>query len=443
MPHTLGVLRVIAGVMLLYSHLVLASDLSSFLGETAWMSNETARQLHDGAFGFSDYGRSYLWYIGNPLLLWLHHGLTILITASFAAGFMTRITAPAAWFLQLMYLHRMTGTLFGFDQIVTYTTMYLMLAPSGSCFSVDAWLRERWAARRANSRRLQFLLPEATPSVAANIATRLLQLHLCVIYLFGGLAKARGELWWDGTATWYSIGNYEYQSMDMTWLANYPRLFSAMTHATLFWEIFYCALIWPRRSRPIALAIAFAVHGGIAAFLGMITFGLMMIGANLVFIRPEQMLRLLRRGKAIDEQSDSLDDSPKSGTSDSPAAVLETDAPIEDHDEGDAQDQEDEFDEDFSLDDLGLEELGLDSNASDILKRADSDASASGILQNQSEREAALARREERIRNASQRLREKKEQLNANLEKYGERVERLKKREAKIKKLVDRKRKKE
>ena len=127
MPHTLGVLRVIAGVMLLYSHLVLASDLSSFLGDSAWMSNEAARQLHDGAFGFSDFGRSYLWHLSNPLLLWLHHGVTILVTASFAVGFMTRITAPAAWFLQLMYLHRMTGTLFGFDQIVTYSTMYLSL----------------------------------------------------------------------------------------------------------------------------------------------------------------------------------------------------------------------------------------------------------------------------------------------------------------------------
>ncbi len=38
------------------------------------------------------------------------------------------------------------------------------------------------------------LLPEAVPSVSANIATRLLQLHLCVIYLFGGLAKARGAV---------------------------------------------------------------------------------------------------------------------------------------------------------------------------------------------------------------------------------------------------------
>ena len=42
LPHTLGMLRIAVGTMLLYSHLVLASDLLSFLGEQAWVNNETA-----------------------------------------------------------------------------------------------------------------------------------------------------------------------------------------------------------------------------------------------------------------------------------------------------------------------------------------------------------------------------------------------------------------
>ncbi|MGI9474490.1 MAG: HTTM domain-containing protein [Rubripirellula sp.] len=302
LPHTLAVIRIIAGVMLLYSHLVLATDLSSFLGDHAWINNETSRQLHDGSFGFNDLGRTYLWYISSPTLIWIHHLVTMLVTASFAVGFLTRITAPTAWFLQLMYLHRLTGMLFGLDQIMTYSVMYLMLAPSGSCFSVDAWLRRRFAQQREGKRWLQWLLPEAVPTVSANIATRLLQLHLCVIYLFGGLSKARGQTWWDGTATWYSVGNYEYQSVNMTWLHQYPRIFSAMTHVTLFWEIFYSALIWPRLTRPLVLAMAVAVHGGIALFLGMITFGTMMIGANMIFIEPEFVQRWSQRFRTADKE---------------------------------------------------------------------------------------------------------------------------------------------
>ena len=295
LPHTTCLLRILTGAMLLYGHIVLASELSNFLGDTAWINNTAAMQMHDGAFVESDMGRSYLWHISNPVLLGAHQALAIFITFAFMVGFLTRFTGPAAWFLQLMFIHRLTGMLFGLDQIVTYSVMYLMLAPCGSAFSVDAWLREKFKPKIESSKKLRWLFPEATPSVAANIATRLLQLHLCVIYLFGGLAKARGDSWWDGTAVWYAIGNYEYQSIDMTWLASFPRIMSALSNATLFWGIFYCALIWPKRTRVIALAVAVAVHSGIALFLGMVTFGLMMLAANLIFVDPNWLLKLLGR----------------------------------------------------------------------------------------------------------------------------------------------------
>ncbi len=102
---------------------------------------------------------------------------------------------------------------------------------------------------------------------------------------------------------WYAVGNYEYQSIDTTWIVNYPRIFTAMTHLTLFWEVFYCALVWPRLTRPIAVGLAVVVHAGIAMFLGMITFGTMMIAANMVFVEPGFLVRLL--GRAPEERKES------------------------------------------------------------------------------------------------------------------------------------------
>ncbi len=288
LPDTVCVLRILTGAMLLYSHLVLASELTNFVGDNAWINNQTAQELHDGKYVAADMARSYLWHISSPSILWAHHTITLLVTTAMMVGFMTRVSVPLAWFLQIMYIHRLTGALFGFDQIVTYCAMYLILAPSGSRFSVDAWLaRRRAGGDKERGKLVRWLLPPPDRSASANIATRLLQLHLCVIYLFGGLAKARGETWWDGTAVWYSVANLEYQSIDMTWLANYPHVFSSLAHVTMFWEIFYCALIWHRKTRWIALIIALGVHGGIALFMGMATFGLMMIFANLIFVRPE------------------------------------------------------------------------------------------------------------------------------------------------------------
>lgn len=303
-PHTLALIRIATGLMLLYTHLVLAYDLMSFVGPQAWMDNATVEALHSGEFGSSDLGRSYLWMLESPLVLWIHHLFTILVTLAFAVGFLTRVTAPLAWFLQLMYMHRLTGALFGLDQVTTMLAMYLMLAPCGAVYSVDAWLRRRIVQSPERFRALKrcrgWLLPGEEPSVAANVATRLAQIHLCVIYLFGGLWKARGEMWWDGTALWFAVSNLEYQSLDIAWLAaRHPRIASALTNLTVFWEIFYCALVWPRLTRPLVLLMAVAVHGGIAIALGMLTFGTMMIVANAVFVSPE-WVRQWRREPAVD-----------------------------------------------------------------------------------------------------------------------------------------------
>jgi hypothetical protein len=54
-------------------------------------------------------------------------------------------------------------------------------------------------------------------------------------------------------------------------------------------------LVWSRLTRRIALVLAVAVHAGIAIFLGMVTFGVMMIVANGVFIDPDRVRKFFAR----------------------------------------------------------------------------------------------------------------------------------------------------
>ncbi len=136
-------------------------------------------------------------------------------------------------------------------------------------------------------------MPPIRHSWTANLAIRLIQIHMCVIYLFAGMAKLTGTAWWDGTALWMAFGNLEYQSMDMTWMANHPWLIDVMTHVTVFWELSYCALVWPRLTRPIVILLAIPLHMGIAICLGMITFGLAMLIGNLAFVSPALVRALM------------------------------------------------------------------------------------------------------------------------------------------------------
>ncbi|MCC6507695.1 MAG: HTTM domain-containing protein [Pirellulaceae bacterium] len=298
-PHTLAVIRIFCGAMLVYVHAIWLSQANDFFGPDAWIDATTARELHE-----FDYIASYLMFVSNPWLISLHQLLAMSVCLLMAVGWMTRWVTPLAWFLTLMVCHRQTGALFGLDQVVMMLSMYLMLCPCGAVYSLDAWLAQRRPDQRKHDQHDMRGSPaDKSPStdvgqldsVAITISSRLLQLHLCIIYMFGGLSKMRGDLWWEGSAMWWSIVNYEYQSLNITWLGLSPLIIATITHVTLFWETFYPALIWSRLTRPLTLAMAVLVHGGIAVALGMPTFGLMMIVANMVFISPSTMQSWLQR----------------------------------------------------------------------------------------------------------------------------------------------------
>jgi membrane protein implicated in regulation of membrane protease activity len=53
--------------------------------------------------------------------------------------------------------------------------------------------------------------------------------------------------------------------------------------------------VWPRLIRPIVIAIGIGMHLGIGIFLGMWTFGLSMIIANIAFVSPWVVRRLFDR----------------------------------------------------------------------------------------------------------------------------------------------------
>jgi predicted GIY-YIG superfamily endonuclease len=283
--HTIALIRIAVGAMLAYIHFVWLLRIDDFFGRDALIGNELSRKLHAG-----DSAWTYLWSVESAAMLRLHQIVAVLAGLAVCLGFLTRLTVPLAWWMTLMVCHRMTGFLFGLDQVVMMLAMYLIPTCSGCLWSVDARLAQSGLLERLPGWKA-WLFPSRDPRSSVSLATRLMQIHLCIVYLFGGLAKLRGEMWWDGSAMWFSAAAYEYQSLDLTWLGRFPTVAAIVTHVTIFWETFYCFLIWNRRWRPVMLATAVAVHGGIALFLGMITFGSMMLVANLAFVEPAWISR--------------------------------------------------------------------------------------------------------------------------------------------------------
>lgn len=262
---TLGLIRLLTGLIVVYMLVVWTPLLRTFLGTDGMLPPQYAQQLFDTKLAWS-----HLAWIQSGSVLMAVHVLGIGIAVLFAAGIATRVTGPLVALLVISYSNRATGTLFGLDQIAAFLTLYLSFADCGNSFSLA---NKIWPDKKKD-----------VVSIRNSVSVRLIQIHLCVVYLFAGLGKCQGSTWWDGEAIWGAIASHEYQTWDMTWMAEHMWLVSVVTMVVLFFEVSYCALIWPKLTRPLMLLLAVPLHLGIGLCMGMLEFGLVMLVANVAFI---------------------------------------------------------------------------------------------------------------------------------------------------------------
>jgi len=284
-PATLCAIRIMAGAMLFYTHLVWSIGLEDFFLPTGWISADAASVAQPDPYAWS-----YFWWISSPGTLWAVHIAALVVFFLLTIGLFSRTMSVLSFLAAVSYVNRVPGAQFGLDQINLMLAMYLMVGPCGDRYSLDRLLADRDAGDK----------PAVVPTISANIAIRLIQLHMCVIYFFAGLSKLGGRTWWWGDAFWGAVANQEYQSWDLTWLAHTPLLVAVLTHVTVFWELSFCALVWPAKLRPAILAVAIPLHLGIAFGMGMITFGLIMLVGCFSFVSPS-LVRILIERKAIEQ----------------------------------------------------------------------------------------------------------------------------------------------
>src|SRR5262245_52623203 len=198
-PSTLSAIRVLAGAMLLYTHLVWSFDLSGFFGPNGFLPPKLMHDVFatgsdpDGpgpATGQSGAPWSHFNYVQSPKLMWTIHVVVLAVYFFLMIGFFSRTMALLGYLFAVSYANRITpGAFFGLDKINCMLAMYLMLGPCGARYSID----RLWRLKRGNV--------EVPSSTSANIAIRLIQLHMCIIYLFSGLAKLQGYPWVTGQAS--------------------------------------------------------------------------------------------------------------------------------------------------------------------------------------------------------------------------------------------------
>ncbi len=214
---------------------------------------------------------------GTPTVLmfasWLSHlsvsedlaiymlGCAYVLSLLFVAlGLFTRTSLVMAWFLHWTFMNSNDTTNYGADLFAQVFLFYLMLSPAGSAWSFDVHLG------RIDSK----------PTSAARLCLRLMQFHLCIMYLASGIEKASGIQWWNGELLWRALNTPIYKQYDMSWMIDYPYLTQLGGWATLFFELGYIVFIWPRSTRRWWIMAMVGLHLGIAVFMGLGVFGVLM-----------------------------------------------------------------------------------------------------------------------------------------------------------------------
>jgi uncharacterized membrane protein YphA (DoxX/SURF4 family) len=271
-PLPLAVVRIATGLILAWSSFVWLSDVDAFFGAGGWLPPEHVWRMNDQPWQWSGYFAA-----PGPNGIRVIAGLTLVAAILLTIGLATPLAAVTALVGFLCAANRAPLNTFGLDDTLGMLLIPLAIGPAGARLSVDRLLGAGGGG----------------PSVAANIALRLIQVHLCVVYFFSGCGKMLGPSWWEGTALWGAAANVQYRTLDLTWLARRPLVTNALTLGTLFWEVSYPAVIWPRLTRRLWIAMAVAVHLGIGLAMGMMEFGLAMITANLAFVPAASWQALL------------------------------------------------------------------------------------------------------------------------------------------------------
>ncbi|MEO5718316.1 MAG: HTTM domain-containing protein [Chthoniobacterales bacterium] len=221
-------------------------------------------------------------------LIWL-----LLLGAGLAlfAGVCSRWAAITAWFLYLCSVK--SGVLFsyGVDNFAVIGLFYLMIAPLPKAWMPGHKLKSQPA------RTLERL----------GFHRRVLQLHLCIIYFFGGVSKCLGSDWWNGVSVWRALTRPPFDVVSPEVLIRFEGLLPLIGIGVCLLETGYPVLIWPRKSRAPWLIGILLMHISIALTMGLYLFAFIMIVLNLAAFGPGAFSPFLRNtSRPCEKTSDNL-----------------------------------------------------------------------------------------------------------------------------------------
>ncbi|MBV1858157.1 MAG: hypothetical protein KUG77_07065 [Nannocystaceae bacterium] len=260
--------RVVVGLVLLYQILITYGQRRAIYGPGGVYPYD----LFESAFGHAHFSLLALTPSVSGFEV-IYHGC-LLVIVLWTLGVRTSLTTPLTW-LAVHTLHqRCFGLWDGGDNITSLLLIYAVfmdLSPRRS----GAEGQHPWAPYR---------------NVLHNFALLACVAQVCLVYSVAGLAKIPGEYWQNGTAFYYVLNSAEFgmtQWAKVIW--DYPLLLAVLTWSPVLMQLAFpwIYIFGGPISRRVVVLVAMSFHVGIFALMGLESFAVLMIAAELLLLSDD------------------------------------------------------------------------------------------------------------------------------------------------------------
>jgi hypothetical protein len=307
-PIGLHVVRFLAGLLFLFWIAPLAADYRSFFGLDGWFDRAAyieAQQLatQPGYLVPNPIGWSLIFPLtelfGESAVDIFFYG-SMVVLVLFTLGVAARLTSVLTWLIVVSHTANPAIHYDG-DYLMILLAFYLMIG----YVLLGQWSRNLSVVDRLFGTCDTWLSPfrrveTDTPSYAANLAMRLLQVHVVIIVLVSAFHKLQFGTWWAGVAPWYRL--YPPQELDAAKLnemkpnANTSLFFiSLATYLMFAWQFAFPFFAFRPRWRWLLVGGAVAGWIAVSFMHGMPYFGPVFMIFALSYLTADEWSRWFGR----------------------------------------------------------------------------------------------------------------------------------------------------
>ena len=278
----ISLFRIFYGLCILMTLLLLHGDWLQWFGVNGWVTLRTVQELEPGSRLnlFAILPSDDTWISG---FFWFSFGCATLLTL----GFWTRCTSALTFLCIASLQQRNLLIMHGGDTFLRVTGFFLIFAPAGSRFSLDAFFRNRG-------------LPEASKSESRPPwAQRMIQGELSLLYVVSFLWKLKGDSWLNGRAVYYVFHLQDLVRFPVpNWLM-LPIALRLATWMTMVLELALGTAIWWKPVRYPLLFLGLAFHLALEYSLNIPMFQWDVLTAYVLFISAADLTKWNEKAKHL------------------------------------------------------------------------------------------------------------------------------------------------